>query len=153
MRNDQIIHLSIKGLSFILATTFCFTTTPIASNAQMNTNQNQTVKLPSGLEYEEIVVGSGPSPKMGHPVTVNYTGWLTNGTKFDSSLDRNQPFTFNIGTGSVIKGWDEGVASMKVGGKRKLIIPANLGYGARGAGGIIPPNATLVFEVELLNVQ
>ena len=125
------------------------------SNAQMQNNQQSTRmhQLPSGLQYEDIIVGTGPSPVMGHPVTVNYTGWLTNGTKFDSSLDRNQPFTFNIGTGSVIKGWDEGVASMKVGGKRRLVIPPGLGYGARGAGGVIPPNSTLVFEVELLNVQ
>ena len=121
------------------------------SNAQMN-HPNVTT-MPSGLQYEDIVVGNGPSPQMGHPVIVNYTGWLTNGTKFDSSLDRNQPFTFNIGTGSVIKGWDQGVATMKVGGKRKLIIPPSLGYGARGAGGVIPPNATLIFEVELLGVQ
>ena len=107
----------------------------------------------SGLKYEDIVVGTGVSPQPGHQVTVHYTGTLEDGTKFDSSLDRGQPFTFPIGAGRVIKGWDEGVMTMKVGGKRKLVIPPQLGYGARGAGGVIPPNATLVFEVELLDTK
>jgi peptidylprolyl isomerase len=107
----------------------------------------------SGLKYEDIVTGAGDSPKPGQLVTVHYTGTLENGTKFDSSVDRGQPFTFKIGVGQVIKGWDEGVMTMKVGGKRKLIIPPQLGYGARGAGGVIPPNATLVFDVELLGVK
>ena len=111
------------------------------------------VTTPSGLQYEEIVVGTGASPKSGQQVTVHYTGWLKDGTKFDSSVDRHEPFTFQIGVGQVIRGWDEGVSSMKVGGKRKLIIPPQLGYGARGAGGVIPPNATLYFEVELLGVR
>lgn len=107
----------------------------------------------SGLKYEDIVAGTGESPKTGQQVTVHYTGTLEDGRKFDSSVDRGQPFTFTIGVGQVIKGWDEGVMSMKVGGKRKLVIPPNLGYGARGAGGVIPPNATLVFDVELLGIQ
>lgn len=107
----------------------------------------------SGLKYADLVVGKGASPARGKQVTVHYTGTLENGTKFDSSLDRRQPFSFVIGVGRVIKGWDEGVMGMKVGGKRKLVIPANLGYGARGAGGVIPPNATLLFDVELLDVQ
>jgi len=107
----------------------------------------------SGLRYEDIVTGTGPSPQSGQEVTVHYTGTLEDGTKFDSSLDRGQPFKFKIGVGQVIKGWDEGVMTMKVGGKRKLVIPPQLGYGARGAGRVIPPNATLVFEVELLDVQ
>jgi FKBP-type peptidyl-prolyl cis-trans isomerase len=107
----------------------------------------------SGLKIEKLVEGTGPRPKAGDQVTVHYTGWLTDGTKFDSSLDRRQPFVFTIGRGQVIRGWDEGVATMKVGDKVRLTIPPELGYGARGAGGVIPPNATLVFEVELLGVQ
>ena len=111
------------------------------------------VTTPSGLAYQDLVPGSGPSPTSGRLVRVHYTGWLQDGTKFDSSLDRGQPFEFPIGTGQVIPGWDEGVMTMKVGGKRKLVIPSQLGYGASGAGGVIPPNATLIFEVILLDVQ
>jgi FKBP-type peptidyl-prolyl cis-trans isomerase FkpA len=112
----------------------------------------------SGLQYEEINVGAGDEAKAGSHVTVHYTGWLQNadgtaGSKFDSSKDRNDPFAFPLGAGHVIKGWDEGVQGMKVGGKRTLLIPPDLGYGAYGAGGVIPPNATLVFEVELLGVE
>jgi FKBP-type peptidyl-prolyl cis-trans isomerase FkpA len=111
------------------------------------------VTTPSGLQYDELQEGSGAAAKSGDTVEVHYTGWLTNGTKFDSSHDRNRPFSFRLGAGQVIKGWDEGVAGMKPGGKRKLTIPAALGYGSRGAGGVIPPNADLVFEVELLRVR
>lgn len=107
----------------------------------------------SGLQYVDLIVGTGEVAQAGQTVSVHYTGWLTNGKKFDSSVDRGQPFSFPLGAGRVIKGWDEGVQGMKVGGKRKLTIPANLGYGARGAGGVIPPNATLVFDVELLGVR
>ena len=106
----------------------------------------------TGLTYEDLTVGEGEAEKAGQTVSVHYTGWLTNGTKFDSSKDRNQPFNFALGAGRVIKGWDEGVQGMKVGGVRKLTIPPQLGYGARGAGGVIPPNATLVFEVTLLKI-
>ena len=107
---------------------------------------------PSGLIIEDQVVGDGAAAAAGQNVKVHYTGWLVDGTKFDSSKDRGDPFVFPLGAGRVIKGWDEGVQGMKVGGKRKLTIPPGLGYGARGAGGVIPPNATLVFEVELLGV-
>ena len=102
---------------------------------------------------EDLKVGSGPEAQAGKTVTVHYTGTLLDGKKFDSSLDRNQPLSFHLGAGQVIRGWDQGVAGMKVGGKRKLTIPSDLGYGPRGAGAVIPPNATLVFEVELLKVN
>jgi peptidylprolyl isomerase len=107
----------------------------------------------SGLKYYDFEEGSGDSPETGQVATVHYTGWLEDGTMFDSSLSRGQPFSFPVGAGQVIPGWDEGVASMKVGGKRQLVIPADLGYGEQGAGGVIPPNATLIFEVELLKVE
>lgn len=116
--------------------------------------KGKTVTTPSGLKYEEVKVGKGASPKKGQTVVVHYTGWLVDGTKFDSSRDRGQPFEFEIGVGRVIKGWDEGVMSMKVGGRRKLTIPPALGYGANGTpGGPIPPNATLIFDVELLGLK
>jgi FKBP-type peptidyl-prolyl cis-trans isomerase len=111
------------------------------------------VTTASGLKYEDQQEGTGAAAKAGDTVDVHYTGWLTDGKKFDSSVDRGQPFSFKLGAGRVIKGWDEGVAGMKIGGKRKLTIPAALGYGARGAGGVIPPNAELVFEVELLKIR
>lgn len=113
----------------------------------------QELTTASGLKYTDLVVGTGAQPKSGQTVTVHYTGWLTDGKKFDSSKDRNQPFSFRIGAGEVIKGWDEGVATMRVGGKRRLTMPPQLAYGAQRAGGVIPPNATLVFEVELLGVR
>jgi FKBP-type peptidyl-prolyl cis-trans isomerase FkpA len=117
-----------------------------------------TDKPKSALQIQDLVVGSGAEAAPGHKVTVHYTGWLQKpdgsaGAKFDSSVDRHDPFRFSLGEGQVIRGWDEGVAGMKVGGKRKLVIPSELGYGARGAGGVIPPNATLIFDVELLGVQ
>jgi FKBP-type peptidyl-prolyl cis-trans isomerase len=113
----------------------------------------QEVTTPSGLKYTDEKVGTGVEAKAGQTAVVHYTGWLTDGKKFDSSKDRNQPFSFPLGGGRVIKGWDEGVQGMKVGGVRRLTIPPTLGYGASGAGGVIPPNATLVFEVELLDVK
>jgi len=106
-----------------------------------------------GLQIEQLTAGTGEAPKTGDRVKVHYTGWLTNGTKFDSSVDRGQPFVFTLGVGQVIRGWDEGVAKMRVGEKARLTIPPELGYGARGAGGVIPGNATLIFEVELLGIN
>ena len=107
----------------------------------------------SGLKFEDLAPGDGATAEAGQQVSVHYTGWLTDGTKFDSSVDRGMPFQFTLARGMVIRGWDEGVLGMRVGGKRKLTIPPQLGYGAQGAGGVIPPNATLVFDVELLDIQ
>jgi FKBP-type peptidyl-prolyl cis-trans isomerase FkpA len=127
---------------------------PVDFLLQQRTRMTTT---PSGLQYEDTTVGSGAEAKPGQHVHVHYTGWLyndgTQGAKFDSSVDRKDPFAFSLGAGQVIKGWDEGVAGMKIGGKRTLIIPPALGYGARGAGGVIPPNATLKFDVELLDAH
>ena len=120
-------------------------------------SESKMQRLPSGLQYEDVKVGTGAEPKTGQTCVMHYTGWLwengAKGAKFDSSVDRGQPFEFPLGQGRVIKGWDEGVATMKVGGKRNLLIPPALGYGARGAGKVIPPNATLLFEVELLGTK
>jgi len=130
---------------------------PADTTQKKEEKASKMVKTPSGLQYEDTVVGTGASPKPGQKCVMHYTGWLweneAKGKKFDSSVDSGQPFEFQIGVGMVIKGWDEGVMTMKVGGKRTLLIPANLGYGSRGAGGVIPPNATLVFDVELLGIK
>ena len=128
-----------------------------AATAASAQTQGKTMTTASGLQITDTKVGTGAQPQTGQTCVMHYTGWLydngTKGAKFDSSLDRGEPFEFAIGQGQVIKGWDEGVATMKVGGKRTLIIPPQLGYGARGAGGVIPPNATLIFDVELLGVK
>lgn len=115
--------------------------------------ENEVVTTASGLQYEDLVVGDGEIAQAGQNVVVHYTGWLTDGTQFDSSVDRGVPFEFPLGAGRVIKGWDEGVAGMKVGGKRMLTIPPTLAYGDSGAGDVIPPNATLIFEVELIEIR
>ena len=132
----------------------------IVAPAPINRSQaaaNEVIEMPNGLKYTDTKVGDGAEATAGKKVSVHYTGWLynngTKGAKFDSSLDRGQPFQFTLGAHQVIAGWDEGVAGMKVGGKRTLVIPPELGYGARGAGGVIPPNSTLMFDVELLGVQ
>jgi len=130
---------------------------PAAEAATKEGKTSKMITTPSGLQFEDTVVGTGASPKPGQTCVMHYTGWLwvngAKGKKFDSSVDRGQPFEFQIGLGMVIKGWDEGVMTMKVGGKRTLLIPPSLGYGSRGAGGVIPPNATLVFDVELLGLK
>ena len=113
----------------------------------------KSIETSSGLKYLDLVKGVGREAHVGETAFVHYTGWLKDGTKFDSSLDRGQPFQFRLGAGRVIKGWDEGIVGMNIGSKRKLIIPPNLGYGTRGAGRLIPPNATLIFEVELLDLR
>jgi peptidylprolyl isomerase len=145
--------LQATALMIALAGAFVIGT-PTLATAQETGSE---VTTESGLKITDTQVGTGATPKTGQICVMHYTGWLytdgAKGKKFDSSVDRGEPFEFSIGTGQVIKGWDEGVASMKVGGKRTLIIPANLGYGARGAGGVIPPNATLIFDVELLGVK
>jgi len=125
----------------------------MSSAENANPGNEETVTTPSGLKYIDLVPGTGATHKTGQTVIVHYTGTLEDGTKFDSSRDRNEPFSFPLGQGRVIKGWDEGISDMRVGGRRKLIIPPELGYGARGAGGVIPPNATLIFDVELLRIS
>ena len=139
---------------FLSAVFLAIAAAPFDSRPALAANE---VTTPSGLRIIDVKAGTGPAPQAGQTVTVNYTGWLfvdgKKGQKFDSSLDRNQPFSFTLGQGQVIKGWDEGVATMHVGGKRTLIIPPDLGYGASGAGGVIPPNATLIFDVDLLSVK
>lgn len=127
-------------------------TSALGVGGSMAENKQEVITA-SGLKYIDQVVGTGEAAVAGKTANVHYTGWLENGTKFDSSVDRGQPFSFPLGAGRVIKGWDEGVQGMKVGGKRKLTIPSDLGYGSRGAGGVIPPNATLIFDVELLGVR
>jgi len=146
---------AVAALAIVTALAGVFAaSTPTAATAQA---AGSTMTTPSGLKIADSKVGTGATPKPGQICVMHYTGWLyeggAKGRKFDSSLDRGQPFEFPIGRRQVISGWDEGVATMKVGGKRTLIIPPELGYGARGAGGVIPPNATLLFEVELLDVK
>jgi len=143
---------ALPGRVLLALVLFAAAATPASAQTQ-----GKTMTTASGLQIADTKVGTGAQPQTGQTCIMHYTGWLydngTKGAKFDSSLDRGEPFEFAIGQGQVIKGWDEGVATMKVGGKRTLIIPPQLGYGARGAGGVIPPNATLIFDVELLGVK
>ena len=147
-----MIPIRLAGAALALA--ILAVSTPVGRS---DAADNQVTEMPDGLKYTDTKIGDGATAKAGNKVSVNYTGWLyengAKGKKFDSSLDRGQPFQFTLGAKQVIAGWDEGVAGMKVGGKRTLNIPPELGYGARGAGGTIPPNATLIFDVELLQVQ
>jgi len=145
-RREKACRMNRSQFAVLAAGLFAATAMPASAALPV-------VHLPDGLAYQDEVRGKGALPKTGDEVTVHYVGTLTDGKKFDSSRDRGQPFTFTIGEGQVIKGWDEGVATMRVGGRRKLIIPPSLGYGAAGAGGVIPPNATLLFDVELLGVK
>jgi len=146
--------ISIRLAGAALALAFLAVSTPAGRS---NAADNQVTEMPDGLKYTDTKIGDGATAKAGNKVTVNYTGWLyengAKGKKFDSSLDRNQPFQFTLGAHQVIAGWEEGVSGMKVGGKRTLTIPPELGYGARGFGAVIPPNATLIFDVELVQVQ
>jgi len=149
--------MTIRPTLFALSAALVLAAGTIVPSTGVAQSMAKSTTLASGLQIIDTAVGSGASPKSGETCVMHYTGWLyvngQKGAKFDSSVDRGQPFEFPIGVGRVIKGWDEGVSTMKVGGKRTLIIPPDLGYGARGAGGVIPPNATLIFEVELLNVK
>ncbi len=163
LRNQRIVFgliglLIIAALGYWAYTSFFAPSAalPAASTDPASWDYPDTGSLtttPSGLQYKDLIVGSGAEAQVGNAVTVDYAGYLTDKTKFDASIDRGKPFTFALGTGGVISGWDEGVQGMKVGGKRILVIPPALGYGSSGMGGVIPPNATLVFIVELLDVK
>jgi FKBP-type peptidyl-prolyl cis-trans isomerase len=149
---EIMIPIRIAGAAVALA--IIAAVVPLAGSGDA---ANQVIEMPDGLKYTDTKPGDGATAAAGNKVSVHYTGWLSKdgakGAKFDSSVDRGQPFDFTLGAHQVIAGWDEGVAGMKVGGQRTLIIPPELGYGSRGAGGVIPPNATLIFDVELLKVQ
>ena len=145
-------RLNIPTIVVLVFFTWTLEEGNIMAASEKGSNE-QEVTTSSGLKYVDQVVGTGDAAVAGKTASVHYTGWLESGKKFDSSVDRGQPFSFPLGAGRVIKGWDEGVQGMKVGGKRKLTIPSDLGYGSRGAGGVIPPNAMLIFDVELLGVR
>jgi FKBP-type peptidyl-prolyl cis-trans isomerase FkpA len=151
--------LLFLGMGLVAMASFGKSATPVVTPKEVKTStdtnkaKGKMTTITKGLEYEELKVGTGAEATSGKTVSVHYTGWLTNGTKFDSSVDRGQPFTFPLGGGQVIQGWDQGFAGMKIGGKRKLYIDPEMGYGTRGAPPVIPPNSKLIFEVELLAVK
>jgi len=151
LRNQRIAIVIVAVL--VIAAVAFFIIQGITGKEEAIETSPDMVTTASGLQYQDLVIGQGEEAMVGDTVSVHYTGWLEDGTKFDSSVDRGQPFEFTLGLGKVIQGWDEGVAGMKEGGKRKLVIPPDLGYGSSGAGGVIPPNATLIFEVELLEIK
>jgi len=154
MGQNVAVMMGIVALVAIMAMLSCAVSKDTSSGVTQNTSISQgTSQRDSQLRIEDLSIGTGPEAKVGDRISVHYTGWLADGAKFDSSRDRNEPFEFILGQGNVIEGWDKGVVGMKVGGKRKLVIPPQMAYGERGAGGIIPPNAVLTFEVELLAVQ
>jgi FKBP-type peptidyl-prolyl cis-trans isomerase len=153
MKSKFWIGFSAVAALLFIAACVVFQNLQADDSKKDDKKDEKVIKKDSGLKYVELKEGDGKEAKKGNTVEVHYTGWLTDGKKFDSSLDRKKPFSFELGAGMVIKGWDEGVAGMKVGGKRKLIIPSELGYGKRGAGKDIPPDAELIFEVELLKVK
>lgn len=149
MRANQQQSVALLRLTVL----FCLLMGASGLISLVHAGESDTITTPTGLQYVDLTTGTGREAHPGETAFVHYTGWLTDGTKFDSSKDRGEPFSFRLGAGRVIRGWDEGVEGMKIGGVRKLTIPPQLGYGARGAGKIIPPNATLVFEVELLDLR
>jgi FKBP-type peptidyl-prolyl cis-trans isomerase FkpA len=152
-RRKQRITVAVIFLLIVAALVALNWSKIITKEISTGESDADMITITSGLQYQDILVGDGKEANTGDFVRVHYTGWLVDGTKFDSSLDRVQPFEFQLGAGMVIQGWDEGVAGMKIGGKRKLTIPPELGYGERGAGGVIPPGATLIFDVELLEIK
>ena len=153
VRNQRIAIIVVALILIIAVAAYFIAMNQKEKDLALESIPTDMITTATGLQYQDLVVGNGAEAKAGEVVRVHYTGWLEDGTKFDSSLDRGQPFEFTLGLGKVIQGWDEGVAGMKVGGKRKLVIPPDLAYGSSGAGSVIPPNATLVFEVELLEVK
>jgi FKBP-type peptidyl-prolyl cis-trans isomerase FkpA len=153
LRNQRIIIIAASLVLIVAIAAYFIIKSQQDKKQALAPITGDLVTTATGLQYQDLVVGSGEVAKAGDVVSVHYTGWLADGTKFDSSLDRGTPFEFTLGLGKVIQGWDEGVDGMKTGGKRKLIIPPDLAYGSSGAGGVIPPNATLTFEVELLEIK
>ncbi len=151
-RRQKIILAATLVVAVVAITLYIFRDTIFSPGTQSESVEGELITTATGLQYQDLVMGQGQQAQAGNRVRVHYTGWLEDGTQFDSSVERQEPFEFDLGVGDVIKGWDEGVSGMLVGGKRRLIIPPELAYGATGAGSLIPPNATLIFEVELLAI-